>query len=73
MMDPPASFTIPEDTILNINLNQLVMDVDEGDALTTTIDPSEGFSIDVDPDTLCIDPEKAEQASLLWSFPSEDL
>jgi hypothetical protein len=50
--DPPASFTIPEDTIHNINLNQLVMDVDEGDALSTTFDPPEGLSIDVDPDTL---------------------
>ncbi|NOQ53133.1 MAG: hypothetical protein GQ558_00855 [Thermoplasmata archaeon] len=50
--DPPVTFAIPEDTVRNINLNQLVMDVDEGDALSTTFDLPEGLSIDVDPDTL---------------------
>jgi hypothetical protein len=50
--DPPVTFEIPEDTVRNINLNQLVMDVDEGDALSATFDLPEGLSFDVDPDTL---------------------
>jgi len=50
--DPPAKFAMPEDSVRNINLNQLVLEVDKGDALTTTFDQSEGISIDVDPDTL---------------------
>ena len=50
--EPPVIYAIPEDSIRNINLNHLVMDVDEGDALSTTFDPTEGLSIDVDPDTL---------------------
>ncbi len=50
--EPPLIIAMPEDSLRQIDLDQLVHDVDEGDVLTVTFDTPEGLFIDVDPDTM---------------------
>ncbi len=50
--EPPYTYTMPEDSIRQFDLNLIVHDVDRGDALSVDFEPPEGLSIEVDPETL---------------------